>query len=172
MPVSLAKAFVAEFDHECAGTRKMLERVPEDKLTWKPHEKSMSLAQLTGHIAEMPGWAGSVMSAEELDFAKMEGYQPTVPETKAELLEAFDKSVASFRQAMEDHADEDFFVTWTMRNGEHVIAEMPRVSAIRGFVLSHTYHHRGQLSVYLRLLDVPLPKVYGPTADTDDDTYG
>ncbi len=172
MPMSLAQAFLAEFDHECKGTRKMLERVPEDKFPWKPHHKSMSLAHLTGHIAEMPGWAASVMGTEELDFAKMGHYKPTVPETHEELLAAFDKNVGDFKQAMADQSDESFLVTWTLRNGEHVITSMPRVSAIRGFVLSHTYHHRGQLSVYLRLLDVPLPQVYGPTADTDDGTFG
>ena len=157
---------IAEFQHEAASTRRMLERVPEDKFSWQPHEKSMSLGRLAGHVAESPGWIAAILDHEELDFSESD-YQPFIPTTSAELLEGFDKYVVAFEEAMKDRGDEEFFVDWTMRSGDQVIIKTPRAAAIRGFILSHTYHHRGQLSVYLRLLDVPVPGVYGPTADDE-----
>lgn len=159
---------MAEFEQEAAGTRKMLERVPEDKFDWKPHEKSMPLGRLAGHIAESAAWAKEVVEGDELDFAQSD-YEPYTPQKTAELLERFDEFAAIFSQALAGRSDEEMLAQWTMRSGDHVIAKLPRIAAIRGFVLSHTYHHRGQLSVYLRLLDVPVPGVYGPSAD---DTAG
>lgn len=162
--MTFAQALIAEFQQEAAGTRKMLERVPDDKLAWKPHEKSMTLGRLAGHIAESAAWAKDVVASEELDFAQAD-YQPFTPTKNSELLEEFDKYSASFVEALEGRSDQEMLVQWTMRSGDRVIATLPRIAAIRGFVLSHTYHHRGQLSVYLRLLDVPVPGVYGPSAD-------
>ena len=164
MPMTLAQAITAEFTQEAANTRKMLERVPEDQLGWKPHEKSMSLGRLAGHIAESSLWVGAIVGSEELDFSQSD-FEPFDPASTEQLLEEFDKNAASFVEAIKDKSDEELLVQWTMRNGDHVVAQLPRVAAIRGFILSHTYHHRGQLSVYLRLLDVPVPGVYGPSAD-------
>ncbi len=164
MPLTLAQAITAEFQQEAANTRKMLERVPEDQLGWQPHEKSMSLGRLAGHIAESASWVREVVASTELDFAQSD-YKPFEPKSNAELLAEFDKHAAGFEEALAGKSDEEMLVEWTIKGGDHVIAKLPRVAAVRGFILSHTYHHRGQLSVYLRLLDVPVPGVYGPTAD-------
>jgi uncharacterized damage-inducible protein DinB len=164
MPMTLAQAMTAEFKQEAANTRKMLERVPEGRFDWRPHEKSMSLGRLAGHIAESSSWVLEVVGSTELDFAQSD-YKPFEPESSAELLTEFDKHAAGFEEAMAGKSDEEMLVEWTMKSGDHVIAQLPRVAAVRGFILSHTYHHRGQLSVYLRLLEVPVPGVYGPSAD-------
>ncbi len=166
--MSISQAFLAEFNHEATGSRKMLEAVPEDKLDWKPHEKSMTLGRLAGHLAENPMWGCSIMQSTELDFASEEGskMEPFIATSVAELLESFDKGVETCREAL-DQDDEAYSVVWTMRNGEQVMIEMPRVAVVRTWVFNHMYHHRGQLSVYLRLLDVPVPGVYGPTADVE-----
>lgn len=162
--MSMSQALLAEFSHEAAATRKLLARVPEGKLGWQPHDKSMTLARLTGHIAEIPQWAGVVVGQEEL-VLDPSGYTPFLPETTAQLLAAHDQNVAAFRETLEGVSDDQLFVTWRMRKDDQVITEMPRVAALRAFILSHIVHHRGQLSVYLRLLDVALPQIYGPTAD-------
>ncbi len=164
MPMTLAEAMTAEFRQEAVGTRKMLERAPEDQFAWQPHEKSMPLGRLAGHIAENPSWADTIIGTTELDFAESD-YKPFLPESTAELLTEYDQRVAAFEKAMQGVSDEDMLVRWTMKHGDRVISQLPRIAAIRGFILSHTYHHRGQLSVYLRLLGVPVPGVYGPTAD-------
>jgi len=166
MPMTLAQAIVAEFTQESASTRKMLERVPEDKFDWQPHDKSMNLGRLAGHIAESAAWVGEIVGKTELDFAETD-YKPFTPESTPSLLAEFDKHAASFKATMADVSDQDILVEWSMKSGDHLIAKLPRLAAIRSFVLSHTYHHRGQLSVYLRLLDVPVPGVYGPTADDE-----
>jgi uncharacterized damage-inducible protein DinB len=166
--MTIAAGLVAEFEHESAVTRKMLERVPEEKLSWKPHEKSMTLGRLATHLAELSGWVPTIMDQEVLDLGDSD-YKPRVVESKEELLEMFDSGVAGFVEGIKDRTDEEFFVTWTLRVGERVVTELPRIAALRGFVLSHAFHHRGQLSVFLRLLDVPLPQIYGPTADDRGD---
>lgn len=160
-------AFLAELDHEAATTRRLLERVPEDKLTWKPHEKSMTLSRLAGHVAEMPGWARTILADDvfEADKAGERGYRPHQPETVAELLQVHDESLAAFRAAAQGVSDETLRGSWRMVKGGQTLLEMPRTVAVRSFIISHIIHHRGQLSVYLRLLDVPLPSIYGPTAD-------
>jgi uncharacterized damage-inducible protein DinB len=163
--MSLARSIAAEFAHEAATTRRLLERVPEEHLNWKPHERSMTLARLVGHIAEIPGWSSAILDRDEFDMAQAGDYKPVVPENRAELLEVFDRHVAAFQEAVEKQADSHLMVTWRFRQGDEVLVELPRVAAIRSFVLSHTIHHRGQLSVYLRLRNVGLPPIYGPTAD-------
>ena len=162
--MSISRAILAEFLSDAANTRKLLEVVPEDKLGWKPHEKSMTLARLSGHIAEIPGWAQTMVGKDELDF-ESGNFQPATPETVADLLATHDASVAAFRKALEGASDETLARPWKLRNGEHVYFELPCAAALRGFVLNHVVHHRGQLSVFLRLQDVALPQVYGPTAD-------
>ncbi|MEM7357457.1 MAG: DinB family protein [Acidobacteriota bacterium] len=162
--MSISQALLAEFDHEAASTRKMLEVIPEDQLEWAPHEKSMTLARLAGHIAEIPAWAGNMVGQDELDMGGG-NYQPVMPGSIAELLEAHDSSVAAFKGAVSGADDATLMQPWTFRTGDQVHFQMPCVIAMRSFILNHIVHHRGQLSVYLRHKDVPLPQVYGPTAD-------
>lgn len=159
----IADALRAELQHESKATRSLFAVLPEDKLDWRPHEKSMALGRLAAHIAEIPGRVSSVLEPE-LDFAALD-YQSWVPRDRKHLLDTFDKAVAASRKHLDGVSDEDLHVIWTMRSGDKILAQMPRVVALRGFVLNHGVHHRGQLTVYLRLLDVPLPSVYGPTAD-------
>ncbi len=165
--MSISEAMIAELNHEAANTRKMLEAVPGDKLDWQPHEKSMTLGRLTGHIAEIPAWAPMMAGKDELDFEGSD-FTPAQPATIDELLAVHDQSVAAFNQALEGCDDATLMKTWTMRNGDHVYFQMPCVAAMRGFILNHVVHHRGQLSVYLRQLEVPLPQVFGPTADNPE----
>ncbi|MBS1516427.1 MAG: DinB family protein [Bacteroidetes bacterium] len=163
--MQLNEGLIAELQHEAVSTRKMLERVPADKFGWKPHEKSMTLGRLASHIAEIPGWTNETINQDVLDFAKME-YKPFEPNSAEELVKFFDDKLASALDTLKNNAtDENLMGMWTMKNGETVYMTMPRIAVMRGFVLSHLIHHRAQLGVYLRLLDVPIPSSYGPSAD-------
>ena len=162
--MSLSEPIIAELQHEAATTRKLLERAPQDAFAWKPHEKSMTLGRLAGHIAELHSMFVPVLTQDELDFGAGY-YQPFTPANVPELLEKFDKNVSDAVEVLKTPSDEHLLKTWRMRNGEHVFLEMPRLAAIRTMALNHITHHRGQLSVYLRLLNVPLPSIYGPSAD-------
>jgi uncharacterized damage-inducible protein DinB len=164
--MAIAESMLPEFDHEMTTTRSLLERVPEPHGQWVPHSKSMPLGRLASHIAELVGWTNSTLSQTELDFGAPGAYNPAQFTTTAKLLELFDANVKSARAAIAGVSDADLMVPWTLRNGEHVIFTMPRIAVLRSFVMNHIIHHRGQLSVYLRLHDVPLPSIYGPTADT------
>lgn len=164
--MTIAASMLPELDNEMATTRSLLERVPEQHGEWKPHPKSMSLGRLAAHIAELVGWTNSTIHQTELDFGAPGAYNPAQLTTTAKLLELFDANVQSARAAISGASDADLMVPWTLRNGEHVIFTMPRVAVLRAMVINHVIHHRGQLSVYLRLHDVPLPSIYGPTADT------
>lgn len=161
---NIATALVAEMEHEAAVTRTCLERVPADKFDWKPHEKSMTFGRLASHIAEMFGWTPPTLEHAELDFSKMD-YKPFEPKTTEELVEFLDKNVAEAIAALKSSSDERFMENWTMRNGEQVYFTMPKVAVMRSFVMNHVIHHRGQLSVYLRLNDIAVPAIYGPSAD-------
>lgn len=162
-------AFLAELDHEAATTRRVLERMPEGRADWKPHERSMTLGRLCGHLAELPGWGRTVLADDEFDLAtaRERGYEPYVASDRAELLERYDQAVAALREAARGTSDERIREPWTLRHGDQVVLSSPRAAALRGFVFSHSIHHRGQLSVYLRLLDVPVPSIYGPSADEE-----
>jgi uncharacterized damage-inducible protein DinB len=162
--MSMLTPMVEELTQEAIATRKMLERVPEDQLGWKPHEKSMTLGRLASHIAENPGWALPILQQEELNI-DMASYQPLNLTTVAEMLETFDKNNAAAVAAMGEGDDASLLATWRMLVNGQPAFEQPRIGVIRGMVLNHGIHHRGQLSVYLRLLNVPLPSVYGPSAD-------
>lgn len=162
--MNLSQPIIAELEREAATTRKMLERVPEDAFSWKPHEKSMPLGRLAGHVAELHSMFRAILTQEELDFAAG-NYEPFAPANVSELLETFDRNVAEAVELLKAQTDEALLRPWRMRRGEQVFFEMPRVAVIRSMALNHIFHHRGQLSVYLRLRDVPLPSVYGPTAD-------
>lgn len=165
--MSIAETLLPEFDHEMATTRKCLERMPEDKAEWKPHAKSFIFGRLCLYLAEMPGWGTMAMTTTELDMNPPDGkkYEPTVFESKAHVLAMFDETVAAARAALATASDADFMVNWTLRNGGQVIFTLPRLGVVRTWVLNHVIHHRGQLSVYLRQLDVPVPAIYGPSAD-------
>lgn len=165
--MSIKDSFIAELKNESASTRKMLERVPLDKGDWKPHEKSMTLDYLTFHIADLPSWITETMTTDELDFAGTE-YSTKKFESTEELLKFFDDKISDAIKALENSPDEKFLSNWKLRNGETIYFDMPRTQVLRGFCYNHSYHHRAQLSVYLRMLDVPLPSVYGPTADEPD----
>lgn len=162
--MNLSQPLIAELQHEAATTRKVLERIPEDKFDYKPHEKSMTFQRLAVHVAEMFGWITTTLKTSELDFATAD-YKSLEPTTNAELVEYFDKTIAEATEALENAADEDFFESWTLKNGEQVYFTMPKIQVIRSFAFNHIYHHRGQLSVYLRLNDIPVPEIYGPSAD-------
>ncbi|HEX9736218.1 MAG TPA: DinB family protein [Thermoanaerobaculia bacterium] len=159
------KELLEEFGREAAGTRRLLELVPQKHLAWKPHEKSMSIGRLAGHVAEIPGWAVTMTECDELDLAAGPFYQPFEPASLRGLLVEFGSRVSDFNGALLAARDADLDVTWTLRRGDRVIAALTRGLALRQLVLNHLVHHRGQLSVYLRLLEVSLPQVYGPTAD-------
>ena len=160
----IASAFLAELDNEAKVARTCLERVPADKFDWKPHEKSMTFGRLATHVAEMFGWTKETLTQDVLDFAEGD-YKPYEPETTEALLAFFDEKIATAKEVLAKTSDETFMTDWTMRNGEQVYFTMPKVAVMRSFVMNHIVHHRGQLSVYLRLNDIPVPSIYGPSAD-------
>lgn len=161
--MALVDALLPEFDHEMTTTRRVLERVPDDRLAWKPHQKSMSLGQLATHLSSLPWWGQVTLEQSELD---LEG-SPQQPEatSRAQLLEKFDGNVTATRAALAGRSDAEMMAPWALKRGGQTIFSMPKAAVLRSFMLSHLVHHRGQLSVYLRLLDVPVPSIYGPSAD-------
>jgi uncharacterized damage-inducible protein DinB len=165
--MSISKSVLPEFDHEMANTRKTLERVPDDKFDWKPHEKSMTIGRLATHLANIPGWTKNTFAVDELDVAPpgQPPYREEDAKSRTELLAAFDKNVADARAALEAATDENWQGKWSLLAGGKVIFTLPRPAVLRGFILSHSIHHRAQLGVYLRLLDIPVPSIYGPSAD-------
>jgi uncharacterized damage-inducible protein DinB len=162
--MGLNESILAELKQEAKVTRRLLERTPQEVLTWRPHEKSMTLGRLAGHIAELPTLLTAILTQDELDFATA-NFKPAVPNSTSELLEIFDKNISTASDLLQSQSDERLFGSWKLRHGEKILFEMPRMSVIRSMVLNHIVHHRGQFSVYLRLKDVPLPSIYGPTAD-------
>ncbi len=160
----LAESLIAEFRRESASTRKFLERFPEDRADFKPHDKSMGLAQLVCHIIEMPDWGANIVRDSGFDFAAWE-YKPLGLRTREALLAKHDEITERMVGVLAELTGESAAETWTLRNGEQVIEALPRGAALRSFVFSHMVHHRGQLSVYYRLLAVPVPGAYGPSAD-------
>lgn len=165
--MALRDALLPEFDHEMAGVRATLERVPDDKLGWKPHEKSFTMGGLAAHLAQVPGWAKETLKQDSLDVAPVGGpaYTPPTANSRAELLALFDKNVAAGRAALAETSDESFFQNWSLLKGGKTILSMPRIAVLRSFVLSHAIHHRAQLGVYLRMNNIPVPSIYGPSAD-------
>jgi uncharacterized damage-inducible protein DinB len=161
MPIK--DGLLADFDHEMGTTRKLLERLPEDKLAWKPHAKSMTLGGLATHLGNIPQWAGTILNEASYDLATA---PPNLPErtSRGEILAAFDQARARTRGWM-DKTDAEYVSPWTLTRGGQEVFTVPRVAAFRSFVLHHIIHHRGQLSVYLRLNDVAVPAIYGPSAD-------
>lgn len=160
----LNQLLIDELKQEAAATRKMLERVPVEKNEWTPHAKSTPLGKLAMHVAEITSWVTMIMMTDELDFTKFD-YKLLPPTTVDDLLNKHDELVAQAIAVLEGNTNDDFEKKWVMRSGEHIIYTLPKHVALRRFAFSHLFHHRGQLSLYLRLLDVPVPGMYGPTAD-------
>lgn len=160
---NLIPIFLKELEQESETTRKMLSRIPDDKYDWKPHPKSMSVRQLSAHIAELPSWITMAMTTDELDFAKGE-YQPTIVNNTKELMEFFEKSLANGRTELIPENEEKLSEPWTLRSGEQIFSTTSKAEVIR-MALSQLIHHRAQMGVFLRLLDVPIPGSYGPSAD-------
>jgi uncharacterized damage-inducible protein DinB len=165
--MKLSELYLPEFDHEMVSARKTLERIPEDKLSWKPHEKSMPLDRLAGHVAELAGWAVPAILQDSLDFMPPGGppFQPTIAKSRAHVLEVFDKNREQSRQAIAGASDEHLMKNWSLLRGGQTLMTMPRFAVLRSFCLNHIIHHRAQLGVYLRLNNVAVPSVYGPSAD-------
>ena len=165
--MSIGQTLLPEFEQEMASTRRELERIPEDKFTWKPHEKSMSIGVLSGHIAEIPAWTGMMIHKDSLDIAPVDGpaYTPPDHKTRASIVETFDKNVAEAKQALAGVTDETLGQQWSLLAGGHAIFTIPKSNCIRTWVLNHIIHHRAQLGVYLRLNDIAVPAIYGPSAD-------
>ena len=159
--MTISETLLPEFDEEMKSTRRVLERVPDDKPEWKPHPKSFSVAHLSQLVAGLPGWIGQTLTNTELDLAKGAGYSN---QKTASLLSQFDENVKTSREAIAASSDQDFEVEWALKMHGNVLYTAPRRVVVRQHV-SHLSHHRGQLTVYLRLLDVPVPSIYGPTAD-------
>ena len=162
--MSIAETFKQELAHEAAVTRKYLERVPLDKPDFAPHAKSMKLGALTGHLSEIPGWTKETITQDELAFDSA-SYKPYVPSSTAEVLQRFDERLAAGLQVLEGVSDEAMMKPWRLSIDGHTLFEMPKAVVMRNMVLNHTVHHRAQLGVYLRLLDIPVPATYGPSAD-------
>ncbi len=161
--MNIIQLLLKEMEEEAQTTHKMLERVPEDKWDWKPHEKSMNIKQLTVHIAELPSWVAMGLTTDGIDFAATP-YQPTPVNSKDELLRLFKQSLEKGRSSLQNAKEEDLLPTWTLRSGDHVHRVMTKYEVIR-HSFSQTTHHRAQLGVYLRLLNIPIPGSYGPSAD-------
>ena len=163
--MGFARSLAAEFEQEMKTTREVLSRVPADKADWKPHPKSYSISDLAIHITNIASiWMPITLQEDELDLSPGRFPKRTFTTTE-ELVAEFDKNVETSRKAVSEAKDEQMGSKWTLRSGDHVVFSMPRAVVLRSFVMNHLIHHRGQLTVYLRLLDVPLPSVYGPTAD-------
>jgi len=161
----LIDALLPEFDREMGLTRRALERVPDGQFEWRPHATSVTLGRLAEHLTEMPLWATSTMAQNELDATgqRAPGYQP--PATRAAVLAQFDSCAKTARQNLVNKTDAEFAAMWTLKNGGKEVFSAPKAMVMRNFVLNHMIHHRGQLVVYLRMLGVPVPSVYGPSGD-------
>jgi uncharacterized damage-inducible protein DinB len=160
--MSKVDAFIAEFDREAATTRKLLERLPDDKMEWKPHEKSSTLGRLAMHIVMLPGRLAEAATKDDFSFGPNPGKDIV---TRQDVLEAFDASIAKVHEFLPQISDERLLDRWTAKMGDKVVIDTPRIGVVRTMLLNHMYHHRGQLSVYMRLLEIPVPSIYGPSAD-------
>ena len=164
--MALVDALLPEFDHEVASTRRLLARLPDGQLEWRPHPKSMTLGSLATHVSELGYWGQETLNSPAVDLETMTrpaGYVP--PATRTAILEVFEQKMAGARAALVGKTDAELMAPWTLRRGAQEFFTMPKASCWRTFVMNHLIHHRGQLTVYLRQLDVPLPSIYGPSAD-------
>jgi len=162
--MSIVDAIIQEYEHEAANTRRTLERVPEERFGWRPHQKSMTLGQLASHIVETPTWTPVIVQTDVFEL-KREAYTPFLAANRAELLKSHDDNVAEAIRALTGQSDAHMLAVWSMKVEGKVVMELPRVAVVRSMLINHTVHNRGQLTVYLRMHDVPLPSLYGPSAD-------
>lgn len=165
--MAIAQSLLPEFDNEMANTRKTLERVPDGKFDWKPHPKSGSMGWLAGHLANIPHWVTIAVQQDSLDLAPAGGppTPPPAPKNNKELLQNFDRNVADARTAIAAASDEQLMKPWSLLKTGQTILTLPKAGVLRAFVMNHIIHHRAQLGVYLRLNDIPVPSIYGPSAD-------
>lgn len=165
--MGVSESLLPEFDNEMVGTRKTLERVPADKSDWKPHEKSAAMGGLATHLCNIPTWVMHTIDQDSLDLAP--GGQPLpqmeMAKSNAELLATFDANVAKARAAIAGASDAELFKPWSLMSNGNVLITLPKIAVLRTFVMNHLIHHRAQLGVYLRLNDIPVPSIYGPSAD-------
>jgi uncharacterized damage-inducible protein DinB len=165
--MSIAQTFLPEFDEEMASTRKVLERIPDDRLQWKAHPRSNTIGWVGSHLAEIPSWIEGTLTEPEWDFNPPGGepYRTPILSSRGAMLKAFDTAVATGRKAIAATSDAEFLKDWSMLDGGKVLLTMPRTGVIRSFILNHAIHHRAILCVYLRLNDIPVPGMYGPSGD-------
>ncbi len=161
--MSIKKSYLIELDQETKNTRRILDRIPDDKLDWRPHDKSMRLGELASHVVGLHNWVHQAISKDVFDFRV--DYQPIKVSSVEELKEILTMGLENNKAAIEGIQEEDWFKEWVLQSGDYVIARLPRAGAIRFIVNNHIIHHRGQLTVYLRLLDIAVPGLYGPSAD-------
>ena len=161
--MSMIEALLPEFDREMTTTRKVLERVPNESLAWKPHPKSFSIGELASHVAALPTFATETLNRSEFEIGNLR--PPVALPSRTDVLAAFDASTGAARAALAGKSDAELMAIWTLKRNGTPLYSMPKAVVLRSLVMSHVIHHRGQLSVYLRLLDVPVPSIYGPSAD-------
>jgi len=168
--MKIADTIIPQFDHEMAVTRKVLERIPDDKFDWKPHSKSMTLGNLVSHLAEIPGWTVPTIAQPSLDLAPVGGtpFATHKVGNRQEALSQFDKNVAAAKEILPTASDQNLLEPWALMAAGSEIFKMPRVAVLRSFIISHLIHHRAQLGVYLRLNDISHPAIYGPSADEEN----
>jgi len=165
--MSISASLLPEFDQEMTNTRKALERIPDDKFDWKPHEKSMAMGGLATHLANLPSWTVYTINQDSLDLEPPggESFRVEPRNSRREVLGAFDENVAAARDAIAGASDEELLKPWTLLKGGVTLMTLPKIAVLRSFVMNHIIHHRGQFTVYLRLNDIPVPSIYGPSAD-------
>jgi uncharacterized damage-inducible protein DinB len=165
--MSISASLLPEFELEMASTRKVLERIPDDKFDWKPHEKSWAMGGLATHLANLPNWTVWTINQDSLDLAPPDGGSLVLEPkgSRQELLDEFDKNVAAARDAISGASDQELLKPWSLLKGGVTLMTLPKITVLRGFVMNHMIHHRGQFTVYLRLNDIPVPSIYGPSAD-------
>jgi len=165
--MSISASLLPEFDLEMSNTRKALERIPDDKISWKPHEKSWEMGGLATHLANLPSWTVYTLKRDSLDLAPPSGesFRVEPKNSREAILDDFDKNVAAARAAIAEASDEEMLKPWTLLKGGVTLMTLPKIAVLRGFVMNHIIHHRGQFTVYLRLNDIPVPSIYGPSAD-------
>ena len=162
--MSIGQSMLGELDYELANTRRTLERIPENRLEWKPDPKSMSLGALAGHITEMVGWGTMILTTDHLDMNPGD-HKPLVATSAHQLTSLLDENTAKLRSTLAATSDDDMMKNWALKIGGNTLFDMPRVACIRSMIMNHLIHHRAQLGVYLRLNDIPVPAIYGPSAD-------
>ena len=167
--MTIGQGLAQELEYSAKSARKVLERVPEDKFEWAPHEKSMNFQKLASHVAESLGWTKFTLDSSEMDVAPVDGpaYEPYLAGSSKELVETFDKNLAEALSALREVSDATLMETWTMKKAGETMLAMPKLAVMRGFILDHLVHHRAQLGLYLRLNDIPVPAMLGPSADEE-----